>query len=106
MTRLPRLKGKEIVRLLQRIGFRIVRTRGSHVLPVHTDEATMIFLVLSRSGDIISFMAKRNVRFVATKTVKKPATVKFKTKSGETVSFRALKTFERKKVVHFRAKKK
>jgi hypothetical protein len=51
-------------------------------------------------------MAKRNVRFVATKTVKKPATVKFKTKSGETVSFRALKTFERKEVVHFRAKKK
>ena len=78
MTRLPRLKGKEIVRLLQRIGFRIVRTRGSHVLPVHTDEATMIFLVLSRSGDIISFMAKRNVRFVATKTVKKPATVKLR----------------------------
>jgi len=53
-----------------------------------------------------SFMAKTNVRFVATKTVKKPATVRFKTKSGETVSFKALKTFERKEVVHFRARKK
>jgi hypothetical protein len=51
-------------------------------------------------------MTKSNVRFLATKTVKKPATVKFKTKSGETVSFRAVKTFERKKVVRFRAKKK
>jgi len=37
MTRLPRLKGKEIVRLLQRIGFRIVRTRGSHVFLRHAD---------------------------------------------------------------------
>jgi len=50
-------------------------------------------------------MAKRNVRFVATKTVKKPTTVEFRTKSGETVSFRALKTFERKEVV-LRARKK
>jgi hypothetical protein len=51
-------------------------------------------------------MATKSVRFFATKTVKKPATVKFKTKSGKTVSFRALKTFERKEVFHFRAKKK
>jgi hypothetical protein len=51
-------------------------------------------------------MANRNVRFVAIKTVKKPATVKFKTKSGETVSFRAVKTFKKEEVVHFRAKKK
>jgi hypothetical protein len=51
-------------------------------------------------------MAQKNVRFVATKTVKKPAIVKFKTKSGKTVSFRAVKTVERKQqVVRFRAKK-
>ena len=31
MTRLPRLKGRELVRLLEKIGFEIVRTRGSHV---------------------------------------------------------------------------
>ena len=49
-------------------------------------------------------MAKTTVRFIAVKTVTKPATVKFKTKSGETVSFKALKTFKRKKVVQFRAK--
>jgi hypothetical protein len=51
-------------------------------------------------------MAKENVRFVAIKTVKKPATVRFKTKSGETVIFKALKTFKKKEAVHFRAKKK
>jgi hypothetical protein len=51
-------------------------------------------------------MAKTNVSFTAIKTVKKPATVRFKTKSGETVSFRAVKTFKKEERVHFRAKKK
>jgi hypothetical protein len=32
--------------------------------------------------------------------------VKFKTKSGKTVSFKALKTEQKKVVVHFRSKKK
>ena len=51
-------------------------------------------------------MPKRNVKFVAVETVKKPATIKFKTKSGETVSFKAIRTFPKKRVVRFRAKKK
>ena len=51
-------------------------------------------------------MAKKDVRFVAVKTVKKPTTVKFVTKSGETVSFKAIKTEKAKQVVHFRAKRK
>jgi predicted RNA binding protein YcfA (HicA-like mRNA interferase family) len=49
MSLLPRLKGKEIVRILEKIGFRIVRTRGSHyflrradgrvtTVPVHAGE--------------------------------------------------------------------
>jgi predicted RNA binding protein YcfA (HicA-like mRNA interferase family) len=37
MTRLPRLKGKELVRLLEKIGFEIIRTRGSHVFLKHSD---------------------------------------------------------------------
>jgi predicted RNA binding protein YcfA (HicA-like mRNA interferase family) len=37
MTRLPRLKGKELVRLLEKLGFEIVRTRGSHFLLRHAD---------------------------------------------------------------------
>jgi hypothetical protein len=51
-------------------------------------------------------MPKQNVKFVAVETIKKPTRVKFKTKSGKTVSFKAVKTFEKKAVVHFRAKKK
>jgi hypothetical protein len=41
-------------------------------------------------------MAQANIKPVATKIISKPATVKFKTKSGKTVSFRAVKTFELK----------
>lgn len=37
MTRLPRLKGKEVVRVLERLGFQVVRTRGSHVFLRHED---------------------------------------------------------------------
>jgi hypothetical protein len=49
---------------------------------------------------------KQNVRFIATKTVTKPATVEFKTKTGKTVSFKALKTVKQREVVRFRSKKK
>lgn len=51
-------------------------------------------------------MAKKIVRFIRVKTVQKPATVRFKTKSGRTVSFKALKTVKKREVVQFRAKKK
>jgi hypothetical protein len=51
-------------------------------------------------------MAKANAKFVTFKTVRKPARVKFKTKSGKTVSFKAVKTVEKKVVAHFRAKRK
>ena len=37
MTRLPRLKGKEVVRALQKVGFSIYRMRGSHVFLKHPD---------------------------------------------------------------------
>lgn len=50
-------------------------------------------------------MAKKTVRFTAVKTVKTPTTVKFTTKSGEVVTFRAITTKKRKKVVQFRAKR-
>lgn len=51
-------------------------------------------------------MASKNVRFVAVETVKKPTTVKFKTKSGKTVAFKAIRTFRKRKTIRFRAKKK
>lgn len=37
MTRLPRLKGKAVVRILERFGFEVVRTRGSHLFLRHPD---------------------------------------------------------------------
>jgi predicted RNA binding protein YcfA (HicA-like mRNA interferase family) len=37
MTRLPRLKGKEVVRALEKAGFVAVRIRGSHVFMKHDD---------------------------------------------------------------------
>jgi len=51
-------------------------------------------------------MPRKKVSFVAIKTVKKPATIKFRTKSGKTVSFKAVKTFKQKKAVSFRAKER
>jgi hypothetical protein len=51
-------------------------------------------------------MTQQTVRFAVVETVKKPATVKFETKSGETVSFGAVKTVKKKQVVRFRAKRK
>jgi predicted RNA binding protein YcfA (HicA-like mRNA interferase family) len=37
MTRLPRAKGREIVRVLENVGFVVNRTRGSHVFLKHPD---------------------------------------------------------------------
>jgi predicted RNA binding protein YcfA (HicA-like mRNA interferase family) len=37
MTRLPRPKGKEVVRALERAGFTVARIRGSHVFLQHSD---------------------------------------------------------------------
>ena len=51
MTRLPRLKGKELVRLLQRLGFVVVRTRGSHIFLRHPDGRATTVPV--HSGEVI-----------------------------------------------------
>ena len=40
MTRLPRPKGRELVRALERAGFSVDRTRGSHVFLRHADGRT------------------------------------------------------------------
>lgn len=43
MTRLPRVKGREIVRALEKVGFVTQRTRGSHVFIKHPDgRATVV----------------------------------------------------------------
>ncbi len=40
MTRLPRLKGKELIRALEKAVFAVDRTRGSHVFLRHPDGRT------------------------------------------------------------------
>ncbi|MBI4287584.1 MAG: type II toxin-antitoxin system HicA family toxin [Chloroflexi bacterium] len=37
MTRLPRLKAREVINGLQRIGFQKVRQKGSHAIFHHSD---------------------------------------------------------------------
>ena len=51
MTRLPRLKGKEVIRILERAGFRAVRTKGSHTFLKHSDGRATVVPV--HSGEII-----------------------------------------------------
>lgn len=51
MTRLPRIRGKDLVRLLQTLGFEIVRTRGSHVFLRHSDGR--VTTVPVHSGEVI-----------------------------------------------------
>jgi len=51
MTRLPRLKGKEIIRILERVGFRIIRTKGSHTFLRHSDGRATVVPV--HSGETI-----------------------------------------------------
>jgi len=51
-------------------------------------------------------MASKIVRFPAYKTVRKPTTIKFKTKTGKTVSFKAVRTFKKRVSVSFRTKRR
>lgn len=37
MSRLPRVRGKQIISILEKLGFRATRTRGSHVFLKHPD---------------------------------------------------------------------
>jgi predicted RNA binding protein YcfA (HicA-like mRNA interferase family) len=51
MTRLPRLKGKELIRILERAGFRDVRSKGSHTFLKHPDGRATVVPV--HSGETI-----------------------------------------------------
>ena len=51
MTRLPRLRGKELIRILERAGFQVARTKGSHTFLKHPDGRTTVVPV--HSGETI-----------------------------------------------------
>lgn len=45
MSRLPQLDGKELIKILRKIGFEISRQEGSHVFLRHSDGRTTVVLV-------------------------------------------------------------
>jgi len=51
MSRLPRLKGKELIRILEKLGFEIVRSRGSHFFLRHPDGR--VTTVPVHSGEVL-----------------------------------------------------
>ncbi len=63
MSKLRRIKGKELITILQHIGFSVVRTKGSHhflkhsdgrctTIPVHAGEEIGVGLILKILRDI------------------------------------------------------
>ncbi len=42
MSRLPQLKAKEVIRILEKIGFVVIRQEGSHVFLRHSDGRTTV----------------------------------------------------------------
>ena len=42
MTKLPRLSGKKVIKILEKIGFEAVRQKGSHIFLRHKDGRTTV----------------------------------------------------------------
>jgi predicted RNA binding protein YcfA (HicA-like mRNA interferase family) len=51
MTRVPRLRGRELVAALGRAGFEVVRVRGSHHFLRHADGRTTVVPV--HAGEVV-----------------------------------------------------
>jgi predicted RNA binding protein YcfA (HicA-like mRNA interferase family) len=47
MTKLPRLRGREVIRVLRKAGFEVIRVRGSHHFLRHPDGRTTVVPVHS-----------------------------------------------------------
>jgi predicted RNA binding protein YcfA (HicA-like mRNA interferase family) len=52
MTRLPRVTARELLRALERAGFAIVRSKGSHHFLQHRVDPTRRTIVAMHSGDL------------------------------------------------------
>lgn len=59
MSRLPRVRGKELIRALQSIGFEVARTRGSHVFLRHNDGRVAVVPV--HSGEVLGVGLLRSI---------------------------------------------
>ncbi len=51
MTKLPQLRGKEVIAALRRAGFKVIRVKGSHHFPRHSDGRTTVVPV--HAGEVI-----------------------------------------------------
>lgn len=51
MTRLPRIKGAELIKILKKLGFGVLRVKGSHHFLQHADGRCTVVPV--HSGEII-----------------------------------------------------
>lgn len=51
MSKLPRLKGRQVVTALRRAGFDVIRTRGSHYFMRHADGRSTVVPI--HSGEVI-----------------------------------------------------
>jgi len=57
LSKLPVLRGKEIVNLPKKAGFVMERQRGSHVFLKHSDKRAAVVLI--HAGETIGFLAHR-----------------------------------------------
>lgn len=48
MTKLPRLSGKELCKIVEKLGFKFIRQTGSHVVYEHQDGRRVVIPVHSR----------------------------------------------------------
>ena len=59
--RLPRANGRQVLRALERAGFRTVRIRGSHHHLEHENDASRIATVPVHGNQILSLSVMRNI---------------------------------------------
>ncbi|RJQ34959.1 addiction module toxin, HicA family [Candidatus Parcubacteria bacterium] len=52
MSKVPALHARQILRALEKAGFRIVRQRGSHVRLIHASDPTRYATVPMHGGDV------------------------------------------------------
>ena len=58
MTRMPRVTGAQVVRSLRKVGFEVVRQRGSHAIVKHPDGRSTVVPIHSGETIGIGLMSK------------------------------------------------
>jgi len=61
MFKLPVIKGREVVKFLQSIGFKITRTRGSHVR-LKSEDGRVTTVPIHRNKDIPKGLLRKIIR--------------------------------------------